>query len=59
MKEYEIQESWTKLFIASNLPDPINSHILNKAVYIFEDAPGVYRKSQSESGCLRFKECYF
>jgi len=37
MKEYGIQESWTKLFIVSNMQDPSKSYILTEVVYTFED----------------------
>ncbi|AES69872.1 F-box/kelch-repeat protein At3g23880 [Medicago truncatula] len=37
MKEYGIQESWTKLFTISNMPSPNSSVSFTKAAYIFED----------------------
>ncbi|AES88432.1 putative F-box domain, galactose oxidase/kelch, beta-propeller, F-box associated interaction [Medicago truncatula] len=37
MKEYGIQESWTKLFTLSNMQDPSKSYMLFKVLYTFED----------------------
>ncbi|AES88430.1 hypothetical protein MTR_4g055040 [Medicago truncatula] len=37
MKEYGIQESWTKLFTLSNMQDHGKSYMLIKVLYTFED----------------------
>jgi len=37
MTDYGIQESWTKLFTFSNMPDPAKSYSLTKAISAFED----------------------
>jgi F-box interacting protein len=37
MKEYGIQESWTKLFTLSNMQDPSKSYMLFKVLHTFED----------------------
>jgi len=50
MKEYGIQESWTKLFTVSNMPIPSKSYRLTKAIHAFEDdqvlLAGVCRNSK-------------
>jgi len=67
MKEYGIQESWTKLFTVSNMQDPSKSNKLFKVLYTFEDDQvllecfGKYKRNlvvyNTKNGTFKFTIC--
>lgn len=52
MKEYAKQESWTKLLTIPYKPEPTNSHVRAKAVYIFEDGQVLLKFIGGVDKCL-------